>query len=82
MSQKILLIAIGSILLLLGIMLLVAASQHEWESNEYKKVTGKEAPTNLKNNSNIVGAVLTVIGVGLLGWGIAIHTGMAPHLKK
>jgi uncharacterized membrane protein YidH (DUF202 family) len=82
MQQKIFLIVTGSILLILGILLLIAASQHEWENKEYKKITGKNAPTNLKNTSNISGIILTVLGVGLLGWGLAVHAGMASGMKK
>lgn len=82
MSQKIILIVIGSVLLLLGILLLIAASQHEWEDKEYKKIYNKNAPSNLKNTSNIAGGILTVLGLGLLGWGVAMHTGIAPHMKK
>ena len=54
MHQKIFLIVLGSILLILGILLLIAASQHDWEDKEYKKIAGKNAPTNLKNTSNLL----------------------------
>ena len=82
MHQKIFLIALGSILLILGILLLIAASQHDWEDKEYKKIAGKNAPTNLKNTSNASGIILTISGVGLLVWGLAIHAGMVSHMKK
>jgi len=82
MQQKILLIVTGSILLIIGILLLIAASQHDWENKEYKKITGKNSPTNLKNMSNISGIILTILGVGLLGWGLAMHAGMTSHMKK
>ena len=82
MHQKIFLIALGSILLILGILLLIAASQHDWEDKEYKKIAAKNAPTNLKNTSNASGIILTISGVGLLVWGLAIHAGMVSHMKK
>ncbi len=81
MSGKIVLIVIGSILLLLGILLLVAASQHNWEVKEYKKLFHKEAPKNIQTVTYVIGGLLTGIGLILGGWGIAIHTGHLPKLK-
>ena len=82
MSQKIVLIVIGSILLLLGILLLIAASQHVWEDNQYKKIYNKNPPSNLKSTSNTTGIILTILGAGLIAWGLAMHAGIAHHMKK
>ena len=82
MSQKIFLLVLGSILLLIGILLLVAASQHDWEDKEYKKMYNKNAPTNLKNTSNISGIILTLFGIAILGYGLAMHAGIIHHMKK
>ena len=52
MSQKIFLIVLGSILLLIGILLLVAASQHDWEDKEYKKMY-KNCIKNVSNGNQL-----------------------------
>ena len=44
MSAKIILIVFGSIMLLLGIILLITAKQHNWEVKEYKKINKKNVP--------------------------------------
>jgi preprotein translocase subunit SecG len=83
MSGKIVLIVVGSILLLLGVLLLVSSSNASWEVKEYKSLSGgKNAPENLKKITEVIGGVLTAGGLGLLGWGLAMHTGMTKHLAK
>lgn len=79
MSAKIIFIVIGSIISLLGIVLLITAKQHNWEAKEYKKMSKKDAPKNIATVTYIIGGLLTVIGFVLLGWGIAIHTGHLPN---
>ena len=76
MSAKIVLIVIGTILLLLGVLLLVAATQHSWETKQYKKLYKKDAPSSIKTTTEIVGGILTVGGLLLLGYGVAMHTKM------
>lgn len=80
MSAKIVLIVVGAILLLLGIALLAAAMHPDWENKEYKNLRHKDAPENLKKHSQIIGGILTAAGLGLLVWGIMIHTKMVKSL--
>jgi hypothetical protein len=79
MSAKIILIFIGSIVLLLGIILLISAKQHNFEVKEYKKISKKDAPKKIATVSYIIGGLLTTIGLVLLVWSIAIHTGHLPN---
>ena len=79
MSAKIVFIVIGSIVLLLGIILLITAKQHNFEVKEYKKITKKDAPKKIGTVTYIIGGVLSTIGLILVGWGIAIHTGHLPN---
>lgn len=79
MSAKIILIVFGSIMLLLGIILLITAKQHNWEVKEYKKINKKNVPKNIETVTYIIGGLLTSIGLILLVWGIAIHTGHLPN---
>ena len=79
MSAKIILIVSGSILLLLGILLLITAKQNNFEGKEYKKMTKKDAPKKIGTVTCIIGGLLSTIGLVLLCWGIAIHTGHLPN---
>ena len=80
MRAKIILIVFGSIMLLLGIILLITAKQHNWEVKEYKKINKKDnVPKNIATVTYIIGGLLTTIGLILLVWGIAIHTGHLPN---
>ena len=82
MNSKVILIIIGVMFLLPGILLLVAASQYDWEVKEYKKLFGKDAPQNIQKTTNIIGVLLVVLGLIFIGWGLAIHTKMVPKLKN
>lgn len=79
MSAKIILIVSGSILLLLGLLLLITAKQNNFESKEYKKITKKDAPKKIGTVSYIIGGLLSAMGLILVCWGIAIHTGHLPN---
>ena len=79
MSAKIILIPTGFIMLLLGIVLLITAKQNNFEVKEYKKITKKDAPKKLETITYIIGGLLTTIGLVLVGWGIAMHTGHLPN---
>ena len=79
MSAKIILIVFGSIMLLLGIILLITAKQHNWEVKEYKKINKKNVPKNIETITYIIGGLLTSIGLILLVWSIAINTGHLPN---
>lgn len=79
MSAKIVFTVIGSIVLLLGIILLISAKQHNFEVKEYKKITKKDAPKKIANVTYIIGGLLTIIGLVLVGWAIAMHTGHLPN---
>jgi hypothetical protein len=74
MSEKIVLIVFGLILLILGILMIVAGLHSDWESKELQKVL-KTSPTaaHLKLVSLISGGVMTAIGLGLLAWGVHLH---------
>lgn len=76
MSAKIVLIVIGTILLLLGVLLLVSAVHHDWEVKQYKKIMKKDVPAKIKTTSEIIGGILTVGGLLLIGYGVAMHTKM------
>lgn len=76
MSAKIVLIVIGTILLLLGVLLLIAAMNHDWEVKQYKKLTKKDAPAKIKTTTEVIGGILTVFGLILIGYGVAMHTKM------
>lgn len=82
MNSKTILIIIGVIFLLPGILLLVSASQYDWEVKEYKKLFGKDAPQNIKSTTNIVGILFVVLGLIFMSWGVAIHTNILPKLKN
>ena len=79
MRAKIILIFIGSIVLLLGIILLISAKQHNFEVKVYKKITKKDAPKKIAAVSYIIGGLLTIIGLVLVVWAIAMHTGHLPN---
>jgi hypothetical protein len=79
MSAKIVFIVIGSIVLLLGIILLISAKQHNFEVKEYKKITKKDAPKNIGTVTYIIGGLLATIGLVLIVWAIAMHTGHLPN---
>ena len=79
MSAKIVFIVIGSIVLLLGIILLITAKQHNFEVKEYKKITKKDAPKNIGTVTYIIGGFLTIIGLVLLVWVFAMHTKHLPN---
>jgi len=77
MAAKVVLIVVGSIILILGILLLIASFNHDYEMKAYKKIVRKTPPDNLKHTSMAVSIVLSLIGLALLIWGLMIHSGHA-----
>ncbi len=75
MNAHILLIVLGIILLLLGVSLLVIGATVEKHPQTFEKKYLAD-----KSKDYIYGGVLTALGVILLGWGLAIHTGAAQPL--
>lgn len=63
-------IVMGSILLILGLLLLISSMNTDWESKEYKKISNKNAPKDLKMITLLSGSVMLAGGVASLWWGM------------
>lgn len=81
MSAHIVLLVLGAILLLIGILVIISGFHAEKAQSYLSKHTKAHSSVEqVKKYSLILGGVLTLMGIGLFVWGLAIHTGHVAQL--